>query len=80
MDCLNQSELGVLTGMQKVSLSQNDLTGTIPEEIGLLAFNHSLEAFVGHDNSLEGVVPEDLCALQLTFDCNEQLCGCNCTC
>ena len=66
--------------MQKLSLVDNDLTGTIPEEVGRLAFNHSLEAFASDGNRLSGTVPADLCTTELSFDCNELLCGCNCTC
>ena len=73
-------ELGGLTGLQKLSLGDNELTGTIPDAIALLGANHILETFEAHGTSLSGMVPDELCSIEVSFDCNEQLGGCNCTC
>lgn len=73
-------ELGGLTGMLKLSLSDNHLTGSIPEQLGFLAFNHSFATFAAHGNSFSGQVPSDLCVVEVSFDCDGHLCGCNCTC
>lgn len=108
------SEFGLLPGMENVYLEDNDLTGTIPvqvggmihrflphlihlsvdrnaltgrvpTELGLLVTNGSLLTLKLANNSLSGSIPEALCSLGsfhnsmeigLSFDCNDQLCGC----
>ena len=76
----NLLELGELKDIQRLWLSDNDMTGTIPAEVALLASNGTLEGLAVHGTYVSGAVPESLCSIDVLFDCNEYLCGCNCTC
>lgn len=69
------TELALPTNLIYLSLNDNKLTGTIPSELEVLATNlYSLELA---NNSLSGTVPKVLCSLvDMSFDCNDQLCGC----
>ena len=55
-------ELGTLANLTSLSLSQNQLTGTIPTELGGLA---NLEVLSLSDNQLSGVVPQTLAGLSM---------------
>ncbi|CAB9519010.1 LRR receptor-like serine threonine-protein kinase [Seminavis robusta] len=77
------TELGQLThGLSQFWLYDNDLTGTVPLELGNVRFPAPYGQALLHGNDLSGVVPESLCsANNLTFDCSDQLCGCDwCNC
>ncbi|KAK4718319.1 hypothetical protein R3W88_016657 [Solanum pinnatisectum] len=54
-------EIGKLTGLTKMSLSNNEFTGCIPNTIqGML----SLQELYLDRNKIEGPIPDDMCSLQ----------------
>ncbi|KAL3365637.1 hypothetical protein AABB24_010654, partial [Solanum stoloniferum] len=54
-------EIGKLTGLTKMSLSNNEFTGCIPNTIqGML----SLQELYLDKNKIEGPIPDDMCSLQ----------------
>lgn len=89
------SEVGLLTSPVHLDLEAALLTGAIPLEVGGL-ISHNLSNFNIPNSSLTGAVPSELCDLnqpclclkwkggfetcQFTFDCTENLFGCECEC
>lgn len=73
--CNSQQEIVIL------DLQMNELAGTVPEELELLA---SVQTIRLHDNQLTGTVPDAVCQIpnvDLQFDCSRTLCGCtSCDC
>ena len=70
------SELGLLTQLTKLSLTQNSLEGTVPIEIGNLSQLRFLEL---HFNDLTGSVPNGICvstSIEVDRDCAITECDC----
>ena len=57
------AELASLTNLERLWLSENNLSGTIPEELGGLT-NHSLVQWRLAENQLTGCVPPGLAAIE----------------
>lgn len=71
-------------GMIRVlNLENNGLTGTLPQELGLL---NELTLISLHGNQLDGDMPSDVCELfnqdlqELSVDCDLVTCTCGCLC
>ena len=75
----------VLPQLENLQLWGNSLTGTVPDDLGLL---RQLTALFTHDNGLFGEAPSDACGLSclespLKIDCDKMSCPtilCDCTC
>jgi hypothetical protein len=76
------TEIGLLSGLQRVWLYSNAMTGVIPSEIGNLPKLEVLELYA---NSLSGSMPTQVCSRidsatyefkALTVDCQEVPCTC----
>ncbi|CAB9503965.1 Leucine Rich Repeat [Seminavis robusta] len=77
------SEFGGLTSMWWLPLHETNLSGTVPVELGALADNQtgSLEHVSLNETLVTGEIPADLCLiLEMSFDCSDELCGCDCVC
>ncbi|CAB9526198.1 LRR receptor-like serine threonine-protein kinase [Seminavis robusta] len=89
------SEFGKMSSLGLLNLSNNSLSGVVPQELGEL--KQSLFTLNLEENPLlSGVFPESLCGLDgecagtalvpcegnygIYFDCNSLMCGCGCTC
>ena len=74
------TELGLLTQLVNLWLYDNSFGGTIPSELGRLT---NMELLPLRNNDITGEVPAEICAistLEVTIDCLEVACGCDCTC
>jgi hypothetical protein len=67
-----------ISGLERLWLDKNPITGTIPTELSLIT---SLVSFTFAETNLEGPIPEGLCnATDLVLGCSEDVCGCGCNC
>ncbi|CAB9516987.1 LRR receptor-like serine threonine-protein kinase [Seminavis robusta] len=75
------SELGRLSLLIQLNLDGTNLSGTVPAELGNVGFNRGIESLKLNDTLLTGEVPADLCDIpEVSFDCSDHLCGCDCVC
>lgn len=73
------SELGLLDAWPDAYLNfaYNNFEGGLPIEFRNL---QDAELNISANQLLSGVIPTELCGLQLYFDCSDTLCGCECEC
>ena len=70
------SALELLVNLTTLLAQENQLTGSIPS-----LFGSSLATLNVTGNLLSGSIEDSLCFIEsFGFDCNENLCGCNCSC
>eukprot|EP00797_Seminavis_robusta_P033315 Sro76_g041580.2 (432) ;mRNA; r:45051-46346 len=77
------SELGLMSSLEKLLLNDNELTGTIPNELWSLVKAGNLSILHMENNQFFGEVPDEVCTIVANssiFDCNDLLCGCDCLC
>lgn len=75
------TEFGSMDAVQYLHLHNNDLSGSIPAELEALALTGDLQELNVSGTLLSGVVPEELCFINVTsFDCSPHFCGCDCNC
>lgn len=80
------SQLGNLVGMGRLDLPNNNFHGTLPVEVANLTLGKLGLLDLTGNPLLSGTIPNAFCESshyehgQATFDCTEQLCGCECSC
>ncbi|CAB9503962.1 Leucine Rich Repeat [Seminavis robusta] len=75
------SELGALTTVSWINLDATNLAGDVPAELGNLGMNGECEKLKLNDTLVTGEIPSGLCDISdLSFDCSDDLCGCDCVC
>lgn len=72
------SEIGNLSSLERLDVSQNKIEGAIPAEIGDLEY---LTEFSIESNKFEGCMPATFCSIQtILYDCTLKCECCACTC
>ncbi|CAB9503963.1 Leucine Rich Repeat [Seminavis robusta] len=75
------SELGALTAVSWINLDATNLADDVPAELGNLGVNGECEKLKLNDTLVTGEIPSGLCDISdLSFDCSDDLCGCDCVC
>mmetsp|Transcript_8278 Transcript_8278/g.14178 ORF Transcript_8278/g.14178 Transcript_8278/m.14178 type:complete len:91 (+) Transcript_8278:546-818(+) len=70
------TEIGLLTNLHELRLSNNYLSGTIPSEIGHMSELRYL--YMGY-NYLSGTVPQEICEIDILFSAHTVF-ACNIIC